>query len=192
MSCFTSDDITRTNTLKAGVGLTFEFTQAWIKPWVNFEEGDEGTVQIGEHCGTFIVEAAVIKLTFSEKVIFTCGACVDFELSNACEACPTCITELTELNENTRFVVLDENDCPTFHVTWQQICEFIAKQACIKVCEQLCKMQTKEAVSAGMKLVGVKQDPCECFLLPVEALQCDVKPDPFCCGDDPCEPASNI
>lgn len=188
MKCV-SDQAVRTHVVKAGVGKDFSFVQGQLDPWVVLKDGDTGKAQLAQACGTFTFDGSTLIVTFPDKIVFTCGACLDLEVSNECEACPTCKTEKVELTEDTRFVVLDDNDCPTQHVTWEQICAFIAEQACIRVCEQLCQMPLQTSVGAGLKLVGVNQEKtanCQCVLIPASALQCDPVPDPFCCGDEPC------
>lgn len=189
-SCFKTEDQIRTIAQTKLVGSEFTLTEENIDPWINFALEDTGIVEIQGVCGTFEMTEDGLIVVIDEDIVAPCGACIDFELSIECEPVEPCFTELTDLDVDTRFVVLDCEDCPTLHVTWGQICEFIAEQACVKVCEQLCAMGVKEEVTAGMKIVTVtgEDESCECALLPVEALQCDVEPEPFCCGDDPCDP----
>ena len=187
MRCFETEEQIRVTAVHGTVGEQFLWADTDIKPWVNFVEGDTGVVEILNVCGTFEMTAEGLNIVMDESVAMVSGTCIDFEVNDKqCGPDEDCETEKVELSPETRFAVLDNNDCPQWHVTFEQICQLIAEQACIKVCEQLCGMGEQADVLSDTKLVAVNGvgESCHCALIPASALQCDTPPEPFECGDE--------
>lgn len=186
--CFKTDTQIKTYATKAMSGTSFTLTDKTIDPWVLFEEGDSGIVEINDVCGTFEVTDEGIVVTFPSSVVIICGSCIYFE-KELCE-CGTepCYAEKIIPDINTKIAVLDDDLCPTKYFMLGDICEVLEELMCYKICKMLNDLNYIGEMPVGSKLVAVIPNG-DCALVDPPAL--DKDPPDYCCNGAPCDPCGD-